>query len=284
MWELIRSVLERLGRGGRPARPRPAPPSDAASWAGCTNPAEMLGVVGDRLGERELRLWACGMARSNAAVFAPPPGAEVPPAARASRQAVEVVERLLEGGTGPSWAALAQTLRDFDPDPLPGNPHCHPDIGWGYSWAAAAAAEPDHLVRFLSRLVESVAVAAMHTPEVIAGLPPPLQSAMRQYSERSAATGASAADLLRCIAGDPFRPAAFDARWRTPDAVALARAAHDGRAFDGMPVLADALMDAGCTDERVLAHLRDPGPHARGCWVLDAVLGLRGSSPEPEPR
>jgi hypothetical protein len=79
--------------------------------------------------------------------------------------------------------------------------------------------------------------------------------------------------LLRDLFGNPFRRVAFDPAWRTPTVVSLARGVYADRAFDRLPVLADALMDAGCTDADVLDHCRAPGPHARGCWVVDRVLG-----------
>ncbi len=82
------------------------------------------------------------------------------------------------------------------------------------------------------------------------------------------------AHLVRCIVGNPFRPVAFDPGWRSADAVALARTVYDDRAFDRLPLLADALEAAGCGDAAVLGHLRGPGPHARGCWAVDGVLGL----------
>jgi hypothetical protein len=78
--------------------------------------------------------------------------------------------------------------------------------------------------------------------------------------------------LVREIAGNPFRRARFDADWRTETAVALARQMYEAREFSAMPILADALQDAGCADEQVLDHCRDPGPHVRGCWVVDLVL------------
>jgi hypothetical protein len=81
------------------------------------------------------------------------------------------------------------------------------------------------------------------------------------------------ADLVREIIANPFRPAAFDPRWRTSDAVALAQSIYDERAFERLPILADALMDAGCEDEQVISHCRSEGPHVRGCWVVDLVLG-----------
>lgn len=81
-------------------------------------------------------------------------------------------------------------------------------------------------------------------------------------------------DILRDVFGNPFRPVTWDPGWRTSDAVALARGIYQDRAFDRMPILADALQDAGCDDEQVLIHCRDPEQvHVRGCWVVDLVLG-----------
>jgi hypothetical protein len=79
---------------------------------------------------------------------------------------------------------------------------------------------------------------------------------------------------LRDIFGNPFRLVLFDPEWRTSTALALARGIYDERAFDRMPILADALQDAGCENEDILNHLRDPhATHVRGCWALDLVLG-----------
>lgn len=81
------------------------------------------------------------------------------------------------------------------------------------------------------------------------------------------------ADLLRCIFGHPFRPVACAPSWRSETAVALAAGIYEERAFDRLPVLADALEEAGCDHADVLSHCRGHGPHARGCWVVDGVLG-----------
>lgn len=79
--------------------------------------------------------------------------------------------------------------------------------------------------------------------------------------------------LIREAVGNPFRSVPFDARWRPADAVAIARRMYDARDFSAMPILSDALMDAGCDNEDILAHCRSDGPHCRGCWVVDLVLG-----------
>jgi hypothetical protein len=61
--------------------------------------------------------------------------------------------------------------------------------------------------------------------------------------------------------------------WRTSTAVAIARWMYDAREFSAMPILADALQDAGCDSDELLDHCRGPGPHIRGCWVIDLLLG-----------
>jgi hypothetical protein len=61
--------------------------------------------------------------------------------------------------------------------------------------------------------------------------------------------------------------------WNGGVACRLADGIYEGRRFGDLPVLADLLDEAGCTDAARLGHLREPGPHALGCWALDAVLG-----------
>jgi hypothetical protein len=79
--------------------------------------------------------------------------------------------------------------------------------------------------------------------------------------------------LLRDIFGNPFRPVTINPAWRTPTVLSLAQAIYDERAFDRLPILADALEDAGCTDASILEHCRSGGGHVRGCWVVDLLLG-----------
>jgi hypothetical protein len=82
------------------------------------------------------------------------------------------------------------------------------------------------------------------------------------------------------IIGNPFRPIALNPAWRTPTVVSLAQVVYDERILPSgeldlsrLAVLADALGEAGCTEADILAHYRQPGPHVRGCWVVDLLLG-----------
>jgi hypothetical protein len=78
--------------------------------------------------------------------------------------------------------------------------------------------------------------------------------------------------LLRDIFGNPFRAAHVDSRWLTADVVYLARAIYEESAFERMPVLANALVNAGCSSEETLGHCRQEG-HVRGCWLVDGLFG-----------
>ena len=117
--------------------------------------------------------------------------------------------------------------------------------------------------------------------------------------DRSAPTpfGMRLANLCRDVCGNPFEPinppwlfadSAASARWlpqlarwrfdercRTETAVTLARQMYDSREFGAMPILADALQDAGCDNPAILDYCCDANqPHVRGCWVCDLVLGF----------
>ncbi|MCI0705748.1 MAG: hypothetical protein L0241_32200 [Planctomycetia bacterium] len=81
-------------------------------------------------------------------------------------------------------------------------------------------------------------------------------------------------DLIREVHGNPFRTVKFNKKWRTDTAIALAKQMYESREFSAMPILADALQDAGCDNENILNHCRDTNQvHVRGCWVVDLVLG-----------
>jgi hypothetical protein len=86
--------------------------------------------------------------------------------------------------------------------------------------------------------------------------------------------------LIDDLIGNPFRSVCIDHAWLTPDVARIAQVAYDERDLpegtlqtDRLAILADALEEAGCTDAAILDHLRGPGPHVRGCWVIDLLLG-----------
>jgi len=84
---------------------------------------------------------------------------------------------------------------------------------------------------------------------------------------------AAALPLLRCFFGNQFRPVAIDPSWLTSTVTSLASQMYESRDFSPMPILADALQDAGCDNDDILNQCRDAkATHVRGCWVVDLVL------------
>jgi hypothetical protein len=86
------------------------------------------------------------------------------------------------------------------------------------------------------------------------------------------------AELLREVFGNPIHPATVEQAWLdwnnrfVPE---MARGIYEDRTFRRLPILADALEEAGCDDAGVLDHLRGPGPHVRGCWAIDILSERR---------
>jgi hypothetical protein len=88
---------------------------------------------------------------------------------------------------------------------------------------------------------------------------------------RSRSNGAHQCGLIRCLF--PLRATSLGSSYFTANVVALASQMYESRDFSAMPILADALQDSGCDNDDVLNHCRGDGPHVRGCWVVDLVLG-----------
>jgi hypothetical protein len=99
----------------------------------------------------------------------------------------------------------------------------------------------------------------------------PFSGSPGEMAEQREQTG-----LLREILGNPFRPVALASallRWDNGTIPKIAQTIYDDWAFDRLPILADALEEAGCTNADILGHCRGPGEHVRGCWPVDLILG-----------
>jgi hypothetical protein len=98
----------------------------------------------------------------------------------------------------------------------------------------------------------------------------------QQADQAGGALKAAQVAVLHCIFGNPFRHVTINPTWLASNEGTVRRIAqtiyHD-RALDRMPILADALTDAGCDNEDILSHCRSEGPHVKGCWVVDTLLG-----------
>jgi hypothetical protein len=128
----------------------------------------------------------------------------------------------------------------------------------------------DGIVAIVSTLYHDIRAGVLRMTDAVT-------RAVSYMEARRGTKGHALAALLRDILGPlPFRPMTVHpdvVAWNDRLVVRLAQAIYDERRWGDMPLLGDALLDAGCDNEEVLAHCRDGGEHVRGCWVVDLLLG-----------
>jgi hypothetical protein len=98
-------------------------------------------------------------------------------------------------------------------------------------------------------------------------------SALKQFDLELEIAPMNLGLVVRELGGNPFRPVTLNPSWLTSTVLSLANSIYAERAFERMPILADALQDAGCDNEDILNHCRQSGVHIRGCFVVDLLLG-----------
>ncbi len=221
-------------------------------WLTAERPWQMINFARERASARKLRLFSCACCRSALNEFAP--GI----AERALVAAELFADSALKTGT------LEHVLHTLDASASAAGRDAN-SIGYLLHLldACRVACFPSNPGDMARDVAQSAAYAAADLPLFASG--------SREPAELLAEFAAQC-ELLRCIIGNPFAPVSFDPGWRTSDAVALAQSMYESRDFSAMPILADALQEAGCENEQVLAHCRDARDHARGCWVCDALL------------
>jgi hypothetical protein len=209
-----------------------------AEWLACTDPYVLLTFLRGKVSDRKLRLFACACCRWIWDLYFDD----------RSRQAVEVAERYADGLADKAECARAyrrasaarwKTL-------IPGNQG--PRYYIAHSACASTMASGDY----------SATSAALSVSFSCQG---------EKQAQRL---------ILQDIFGSPFRPLYAFASWlvwRGGTVPKLAQAIYEERAFDRLPILADGLEDAGCDNADILSHCRKEGPHFRGCWVVDLLLG-----------
>jgi hypothetical protein len=215
-----------------------------SEWQACTDVTRVLGHVRPQMSPRKLRLFACACCRHLWSLLTKHRG----------RPTVLLAEQYADGLAG-------EKELDRATDPFRRR-------GWARhedspDTAAAALLDPDAW-----RAAQRAAFQAQSAAGFVAS---PNSDELRR--EMMARERRQQVDLLRDLVGNPFRSVTIALSWRTSASLALARAIYEERNFEEMPFLADALEEAGCTDETILSHCRGPGLHARGCWILDGLLG-----------
>ena len=241
-----------------------------AEWVASTDPTSMLKFLRGQASDRKLRLYFCGGCRQIAHLFYGPQ----------SLAAVEVAERFVDGKA--SGEELGEAAWNAE----------SPTFGFEFTKEGLSDSSPA-TTRAITRLVE---MGAIHE----SGLSRTEWQVQNAVKERLLAAaelayfcafrsrGGSESDwgvkfisrvawpgrwLCDCVFGNPFLQITLNTLWLMPNVVALAQAIYDERAFDRLPILAAALKEAGCDDADILTHCRSPGPHVRGCWVVDLLLG-----------
>jgi predicted component of type VI protein secretion system len=212
------------------------PAMTESEWLACADPLAMLSFLGSRISDRKLRLFACACCRRVWHLITSPP----------ARVAVEASERYADG------LASVQELRD---------------IAHG-RWAPLVCVEGASERQALHALQTAACASQVHREGILQAV---------RHSLLADKEMAKQAALLRDIVGNPFRCVGIDIDpdWLAWDGAVvrkLAQAIYDERTFDHLPVLADALEEAGASDTTILEHLRMPATHVRGCWVVDLLL------------
>jgi hypothetical protein len=213
-------------------------------WLSGTDPREMLDFLRGKMSERRMRLFAVQCCIQNSDLLQD----------HRFQAAIRFADHYADGA-GSESDRLAIESAAFD-----------------------AQFDNDFDDRYEQSLMPAAVVARPFTHEFAAACSYELVGAVASYGEMAfdgldAELLAEQSDFIRDIFGNPFRPVALTPGWRTSTAVSLAQAIYHARTFDRMLVLADALEDAGCDNADILAHCRGDGPHVRGCWVVDLVLG-----------
>lgn len=228
-----------------------------AEWLACEEPLALLGHVRDAASDRKLRLFAVELCRRCRHLLRDKP----------YRRAVDVAERFADGLADPEELAAAYSeavdVAEW------GREGDHPGPLWCAAWSTDAYSRARSEADNPDAPAVLAAAAAMADGRAGAELGVPWAAALGVGRAVMAAT-------LRDIVYGPRSPVVVRASWltwRDGTVRKLAGAIYDERAFGQMPVLGDALEEAGCDSPEVLSHCRGPSSHARGCFVLDALLG-----------
>jgi hypothetical protein len=191
-----------------------------------------------------------------------------------TRSLLEIAERVAEGTADERERRVRrdEALRaGWHPDPITRS--ARGPAKAAVAWALARRPEEAALYAAHYALNSAVALAANWKEEPVGNTP---QERLANWEARKARVRQVQADLLRDLFGNPFRPCAVDPfwlMWNGGTVPKLAQAIYEDRRFSDLPILADALEEAGCTDNDILNHCRQPGEHVLGCLTVDLLLG-----------
>jgi hypothetical protein len=260
-------------------------------WFSCTDPQPMLAHLLNRASDRKLRLFLCGCLRS---VPFPDGRTAWQTFSEPCRRALETAERFADGDASEGERDRAEdAARDaqyrLEGRKLSAHTTVTEDTDEGAGeWSGPSAArywyrppKVDHRSAAWEFCAAGHLVHALSTAVADGFSNVGDQGGWRfgpswLNDPEPEIVRSNCIRLLRDLFGNPFRPTALAPAWlgwKHGTAAAVARHVYEDRAFHELPILADALEDAGCTDADLLGHCRGPGPHIRGCWAVDLILG-----------
>ncbi len=223
-------------------------------WLACDNPTAMMKCLQGDSSDRKLRLFACLCCRRHKHLLTD----------ERSQVAVEMAELWADGLTTEAVLDAAESAADQAKDDHVMARH---DREYSNSERFTSAARA-------ACLLATVNPFGAERCQVVVGYCRVISLHEAFDSGRPESEDTSLCMLIRDIFVNPFCHVAFIPKWRTSTAVAIAQGMYESRDFSPMPILADALQDAGCDNKDILDHCRDVnGVHVRGCWVVDLVLG-----------
>jgi hypothetical protein len=236
-------------------------PMTEQEWLDCGDPRLLLEFLRGKASDRKLRLFAVACCRLSWPSISD----------ERSRRAVQVAEEFAEQGQAAGFLAARLTAGE-----ALSNAYGHQENPWLTDAQSDAACRATNYAAAAYDTLEDTAIssalkASDSTVNAIGCADDgqaeidTAQDVLKQKTIQSA--------FVRDIFGNPFRPLILDPAWLSFVAVSIAQAIYAELAFDRLPILADALEDAGCDNADILNHCRLPGDHARGCWVLDLLLG-----------
>jgi hypothetical protein len=224
-------------------------------WLAGGDPVAMLDYLQGKVSDRKLRLFACACVRRYWHLLNWP----IP------RQAVELAERYAEGQATDGELEEIRQQAEMSAMTAPefGQPAFQAAWATTLADAMAAARQAHEFIR-----LQAVRESAYETI--------PWENEASRNARASSEENRDQGALLREVFGNPFRPVKVDPAWLSVSSGAggaILHAVEEGLHFEELPYLGDALLDAGCGDDNLLRHLRQPGGHVRGCWAVDLLMG-----------
>jgi hypothetical protein len=246
-------------------------PMTKKEWLACKEPDDLLEFLRDRASDRQFRLFMCACCRRFLALMPRKPKHDL----RLCEKYVAYGEQFAEGLI--TWEEMAAALDETE----------YANVSHEGYLAALAARQATYkevagctrpMLRGRNLIAHPASSASEYSRTVIGRLQANNMTAKGSTAIAKKRTATIAEKryqiaLLHDIFDNRFHPVTLDKSRLSSTVIDLARTIYGENAFDRMPILANALQDAGCASKEIINHCRSEGPHVRGCWAVDLILG-----------